>query len=512
MVHPEARYPWLRFLLAASVDVVKAIDGAMSSPFKKTQISDGEMHRITGERHELVSPPDHKQPSQAQARAERQRSIHASEPVAIIFIILISRDSRWLRPLSDCAGNPPPPLPLSNPLLWNSAASTMSMKFTAEQATHIASYLPALMAKSRTSTTSEMTAYKELISTTILQSPVFLGKLLSNTEDAWKKAGRLLKKFSNDISRKTSDGSFIFYPISGIQLFEREQRNADPDDQLHETITKLWGGLSKELRDRYKVRAAELPIGVESINSHGPGNAADMVEVSGQPFVEQWIQFAEQSIPSLSVTLHDESAAEIVIPCNLSGIPVFPAVELKHVSQDSLTRLLTAYLDQLWDCTGPSLRRSETDLNLYHDRRFAPPVDLNDLENMSLTDIFFLARFFVETSVMGSPDPFVFQQSQHRSPTPETPPSQNDDAASVPQNREDSEQAVQPPQRKKPRVEKKRTASPTAGLTPDEGSIATRRRPRQPVPKQSTIAIPSNGKKPGFDITLMKADEMGGEA
>ncbi|KAJ7783353.1 hypothetical protein B0H16DRAFT_1804199 [Mycena metata] len=431
----------------------------------------------------------------------------------------------------------------------------MSMKFTAEQATHIASYLPALMAKSRTSTTSEMTAYKELISTTILQSPVFLGKLLSNTEDAWKKAGRLLKKFSNDISRKTSDGSFIFYPISGIQLFEREQRNADPDDQLHETITKLWGGLSKELRDRYEVRAAELPIGVESnqsdfvraiseplttlcrggsvghleilthwafrtpsgvlrhgvINSHGPGNAADMVEVSGQPFVEQWIQFAEQSIPSLSVTLHDESAAEIVIPCNLSGIPVFPAVELKHVSQDSLTRLLTAYLDQLWDCTGPSLRRSETDLNLYHDRRFAPPVDLNDLENMSLTDIFFLARFFVETSVMGSPDPFVFQQSQHRSPTPETPPSQNDDAASVPQNREDSEQAVQPPQRKKPRVEKKRTASPTAGLTPDEGSIATRRRPRQPVPKQSTIAIPSNGKKPGFDIALMKADEMGGE-
>ncbi|KAJ7771277.1 hypothetical protein DFH07DRAFT_768251 [Mycena maculata] len=426
-------------------------------------------------------------------------------------------------------------------------------KFTREQADYIARFLPAILAKSESSSPVELTAYKILIKTKILQSPLFMGNLPTEKEDpvrgtdaaGWDEC--ILKKFANSIGRKTSTPFLEFHPLSGIRLFEKEHKFAiiaeapksaegQLDDQTYETHKiEMWTKLGKEAQDTYELRAAEFPQGVETaatkaltklcsggqvghletlthwafrtldgelkhgvIHGHGVENVPDMTE-SNDPitFSEQWIKFAHGAIPHKDnphPVGENSGEVEVVIPRGPCGIPLFPVVDMKRLTSNDLIPILATYLEQLWDHTGPGSRWLETgqDPNLYYDKSHSPPVIIKAPEAMTMMEIFSLAQFFADTSSVDAFDPFSFNQSG-------TPVRTLENAAAI----MDLEGPDDKP-KKKPRWRK---STETSVGAVEESSIAARRTPRQPAPRRD-VAIPTEGRRPGYDIAVFTSDEV----
>ncbi|KAJ7743726.1 hypothetical protein DFH07DRAFT_777339 [Mycena maculata] len=397
-------------------------------------------------------------------------------------------------------------------------------KFTREQADYIARFLPAILAKSESSSPVELTAYKILIKTKILQSPLFMGNLPTEKEDpvrgtdaaGWDE--RILKKFANSIGRKTSTPFLEFHPLSGIRLFEKEHKFAiiaeapksaegQLDDQTYETHKiEMWTKLGKEVQDTSELRAAELPQGVETAATkaltklcsggqvghletltHWAFRTLDGELKHGVPesTAMQWIKFAHGAIPHKDnphPVGENSGEVEVVIPRGPCGIPLFLVVDMKRLTSNDLIPILATYLEQLWDHTGPGLRWLETgqDPNLYYDKSHSPPVIIKAPEAMTMMEIFSLAQFFTDTSSVDAFDPFSFNQSG-------TPVRTVENAAAIMHDiwilKETSVGAV------------------------EESSIAARRTPRQPAPRRD-VAIPTKGRRPGYDITVFTSDEV----
>ncbi|KAJ7272664.1 hypothetical protein B0H12DRAFT_1066906 [Mycena haematopus] len=301
--------------------------------------------------------------------------------------------------------------PLS--LLLNLTHTIMSTqsKFTSDQTQHIARFLPAILAKSESLSSTEFTAYKDLIKNEILKSPPFVGV----PEADWEK--RILKKFANTVNRRTeAEAAFFFHPLSGIQLFEKEHRvailakiqetdseaarSADNHSVYESRKLEMWNGLGKPAQDTYEVRAAlhainietnqidfarattkalttlcnggkvghleiiahfafrtpdgDLECGVYDISPHisalihGHG-AENVPDFEGcETFSERWIQFAESAIARAPHQVGSGGDAEFKIHYNLAGVPMFPSVDMKRVTADNLISLLTTYLAQVW--------------------------------------------------------------------------------------------------------------------------------------------------------------------
>ncbi|KAJ7499109.1 hypothetical protein FB451DRAFT_1384846 [Mycena latifolia] len=267
----------------------------------------------------------------------------------------------------------------------------------------------------------------------------------------------------------TRDGFLSFSPLSGMALFEKEQHASITELAMQRAATtktkaatcystcqkELWDALSEPERSNYETSARGMPIGVSSnqadfaraagtalnnlcrggqvgalelllfwayrepdgsmrhgmIDAHSSDNLPSMTDEMQDWTLnveEPWRKHAEKTIPyAFDSSVVDPSV--IVIPRNLQGVPQFPKLDMKAMSANSISQVLTKYMGQLWEHSSetgippPWNEIAEAPSIYYDDKEFNLPTPLKAPDSLGTSQIFALAEYFDNTQ-------FVFRQ------------------------------------------------------------------------------------------------------
>ncbi|KAF8214521.1 hypothetical protein K438DRAFT_1749628 [Mycena galopus ATCC 62051] len=347
--------------------------------------------------------------------------------------------------------------------------------FPKQQKDFIESFYPALLTVHHGKSDVTLEKWKEETLETIMESPLFKGKLPSKEEDPqkWCYFEDVEAEDSEEVHELfgspfiggalcSEDVAFV-HPPHGHSFVCTPPLGYDPCLSSPESSRnwsqiecEMWDGLEETERTLYLTEAGEMPSGIESfrnqvdfdramthaltdVSRNGKlGGAVELMlfyafrDPRGNlktgttdnwqtDFETPWKTFADQVIPCKS-SLDVGELSSHAIPRNSQGIPIFPIIDLKQVTPNELSGIIDQYLTKLWACswdaTAPKWDEIFRDPDVYYDTsKFSLPVPLQTPGLLGASEAYMLAEYFSQKRS----EPFVFRCKDGQAP--EAPPS-----------------------------------------------------------------------------------------